>query len=192
MSTTTERDWAAELEKFRADTRRVIIETNRDRRDYLTSELRDEALANLGLAPVMPPQTVMVEVTMTRRMPVTIDDVPSYEDAAAKVAAMGEEEIVTKLRNGGGYVSHRVLDRGEAPPDPLGWITMENSGRYGDRRREAIRACEAEIEELSRREGHCTTLDTGGYHCCRGQGHVGQHVATGGSYVLAVWDAPAA
>lgn len=179
----------AELEAFRAKTRSVIAETTRRKPEYLTPALRDEALANLGLPPILPPQTVMVEVAMTRRLPVTVDDCASYEDAADKVRAMDAETITAKLRAPGGYVSHRVLSADEAPSDPLSWVTLDNSGASAPQRREAIKALAEEVTDLGSMCTVYTPADRVSYHCSRGRGHAGQHIAAGGTYVLDVWPA---
>lgn len=170
------KDVAAEMLEFQRKVREEIIKAGTNRRDY-TREQQNETLAALGLEPIYPPQFVPVEITTTKRTVVRVDDCPDLDSARARVAGMGEAEIVAKLRNPGGYVGHRVLDADEADSaDPLGWIFDEHAqcieGR--PRGREATAAVRAEADTF----GICGAYSPGHvYSCSRGRSHPGRHIA---------------
>lgn len=183
MTTTTRtpktpQEIAAELADFQRKVREEIIKAGKHRGDY-TRDQQNKTLAELGLAPIYEPRYVPVEITTTKRTTIQIDDAPTLEEARAKVAAMGHDEIVAKLRSPGGYVSHRVLTADEAgEEDPLSWI-VENHAECvygGSRYREAVRAVRDERDS----DGglHCRAYSPNGtYHCSRGRDHVGPHIA---------------
>lgn len=179
--TTTEIDLAEELATFRRTVREEIIRAGQNRSDY-TREQQNATLTELGLDPIYPPIHVPIEVTTAKRTTVRIDDCPDMESALAKVAAMGEAEIVAKLRAPGGYLSHRMLDPGEVDPDPLSWIIAEreSTGPNGNRAVEAVEALRVERAEGRRCRANSPT---GQYTCSRGVDHPGQHMAAASSYI---------
>lgn len=184
--TTTPTD-SQELTALKTKARDALIQAHRDRSDLTKAQL-DEALANLGLAPLLPRRQVAVEVTVTRRTAVAVDDCATQEEAEAKVAAMPGEQITGYLRTAGGYVSHQVLGVAE---DPLGWITMADCGEGRSRAREARDAVAAERDAATAAgTGTCRAYGTASYRCARATGHGGQHIATSRQgHVLDVWPA---